>query len=266
VTRVRPSAVAGRFYERRLADLRAEVEGFLAAARAEGPAPKALILPHAGYEYSGPVAASGYAYLASARDAIERVVLLGPAHWHAVDGLAASDAEGFETPLGVVPVDRKAVEDLVAEGLARVDEEAHRREHSLEVHLPFLQVVLDAFRVVPLVTGRTNAEEVARVLDRLWGGPETVVVVSSDLSHYLPYREARVVDERTSQAIAALDAGGVHSDGACGAAGVRGLLTLARRKGMEARILDVRNSGDTAGGRSEVVGYGAYAFAEREPD
>lgn len=258
---VRPPAVAGMFYAAEPSRLRAVVNSLLAPTRVVGPPPKALIVPHAGYVYSGPIAASGYAHLIAARAVIERVVVLGPAHYHRVRGFAVSRAIAFATPLGVVPVDRGTVERLLEQPGVRADEEAHRREHSIEVQLPFLQVVLSRFEVVPLLAGEATEAEVADVLEQIWGGPETAVVVSSDLSHYHAYAEACARDERTSQAIARLDPDGVGAHDACGHVCVRGLLALARRRRLGARILDLRNSGDTAGCRDEVVGYGAYAFS-----
>ena len=258
---IRRPAVAGSFYPARPAALRAAVEGYLRdAGGAEGPAPKAVIAPHAGYVYSGPVAASVYARLAPLRGQIERVVLLGPAHRVRLRGLALPAAEAFETPLGRVEVDRAA--RALLRGLAQVveSEAAHAEEHSLEVHLPFLQATLGRFHLVPLVVGDASPDEVAEVLGRLWGGPETLIVVSSDLSHYLDYASARAVDARTTGAIEALAPEALEFEQACGCIPVQGLLQVARAKGLQVETLDVRSSGDTAGPRDRVVGYGAYAF------
>jgi AmmeMemoRadiSam system protein B len=227
--------------------------------------PKALIVPHAGYIYSGPVAATAYAALGRGARRIRRVVLLGPAHRAYIPGLALPDADAFATPIGTVPIDRAALAQIpwVPRSAA-----AHLREHSLEVQLPFLIRALGAFSLVPLAAGDAEPEEVARVLEALWGGPETLVVVSSDLSHYLPYQIARSVDAGTAQAILGLGASaGITHDHACGATPVNGLLLVARRRGLRPVLLDLRSSGDTAGGRAEVVGYGAFAFYEEEaPD
>lgn len=259
---IRPAAVAGFFYPSDAGELRRSVEAQLAAVPApRTAAPKALVVPHAGYVYSGPVAATAYAALSSARERIERVVLLGPSHRVAFDGLAVPDAEAFETPLGRVPVD--------AEGVARALElpqvqrlgAAHAREHSLEVQLPFLQLVLPRFSLVPLVVGDASSAEVEEVIGALWGGDETLIVVSSDLSHYLPYEEARRLDRITTQAIEGLAAEEIGPDQACGRLPIQGLLLAARRRGLRAQTLDLRTSGDTAGSRDAVVGYGAYAFA-----
>jgi AmmeMemoRadiSam system protein B len=261
--RVRPAAVAGSFYPSGPGQLRDMVEGFLAgaAAGAPGPAPKAVVVPHAGYVYSGPVAASAYARLGLGRDRITRVVLLGPSHRVAFSGLAVSGAMGFASPLGVVPVDAAGEAGLLELGLARAIPAAHAREHSLEVQLPFLQVVLGPFRLVPVVVGEADPEAVARALDRLWGGPETAVVVSSDLSHYLEPAAARALDRATAEAIRDLRPEDLGEPSACGRIPVQGLLAAARRRGLAAEVLDLRNSGDTAGGAGPVVGYGAFAFA-----
>jgi AmmeMemoRadiSam system protein B len=257
---IRRPAVAGLFYPADAAELQADVDAYLTAARAtEGPPPKALIAPHAGYVYSGPVAASAYARLRQAADRVHRVVLLAPAHRLQFRGLAIPDAAEFLTPLGRIPVDRAAlaaVADLPQVG--RLDA-AFDGEHALEVHLPFLQAVLGQFTIVPFVVGDAEADEVAAVLDRLWGGEETLIVVSSDLSHYLDYDAAKARDGRTTRCIEALDPSVGYHD-ACGRNPVNGLLTVARRRGLAVETVDLRNSGDTAGPRDRVVGYGAYVF------
>ena len=260
----RQPAVAGTFYPGDPAALRTEVRALLAEAAPpladSGAAPKALIAPHAGYVYSGPVAASAYRYLAPDRDAIRRIVLLGPAHTRAISGLAIPRDDAFETPLGRVPVDRDAGRAVASLPQVKVDGRAHAREHCLEVHLPFLQEVLRDFAIVPLVIGAARTSEVAEVIELLWGGTETRIVVSSDLSHYHDYETARRLDGETCAAIEGLRPDDVHSGGACGAEGIRGLLSVARRRGLRVRTVDLRNSGDTAGSRSSVVGYGAWAI------
>lgn len=257
---VRPAAVAGMFYSGNPRDLRTAVQGFLGEATATGPVPKAMIAPHAGYIYSGPVAATAYARLRDARGQIDRVVLLGPAHREPVRGLAAPSADAFATPLGEVHVDRDALDRVLALAQVRVQDSAHRLEHSLEVHLPFLQEVLERFTLVPLVAGEATREEVAEVLETLWDGPETLVVISSDLSHYYDYETARRLDSATSRAIEALKPENIGYEQACGRVPINGLLTVARRLGLKAETIDLRNSGDTAGPRDQVVGYGAYVF------
>ncbi|MEE8273482.1 MAG: AmmeMemoRadiSam system protein B [Alphaproteobacteria bacterium] len=258
---IRPPAVAGLFYPGEAEELDAAVRECLAAAETADTAPKALIAPHAGYVYSGPVAASAYARLAAHRDVIERVVLLGPAHRISFRGLAASGASAFATPFGEVPVDAEAIERALALPQVRVLDAAHEMEHSLEVHLPFLQRVLDGFALAPFVVGDAAPEDVAEVIELLWGGPETLVVVSSDLSHFLDYDSARRIDGETARAIEALQPDDIAPDQACGRLPIQGLLRVARARGLEVSRVDLRNSGDTAGPRDEVVGYGAWVFA-----
>ncbi len=257
---VREPAVAGAFYPGSRAALDELVTTLLAGARKPEKRllPKAIVAPHAGYMYSGAIAASAFALLEPCGDAIERVVLVGPAHRVRVEGLASPGAAALRTPLGDVAVDTAALAKLdVAESPA-----AHAREHSLEVELPFLQRVAPRARVVPLAVGRAGAAEVARVLEALWGEAETVIVVSSDLSHHLPFDEGRAADERTAARIVALDATPLDGEDACGCAGINGLLRVARAKGLRAELVDLRSSGDTAGPRDEVVGYGAFGFWE----
>jgi AmmeMemoRadiSam system protein B len=265
MNQVRPAAVSGSFYPRQPEALAQEVAALLGAAKQYKHAtPKAIIAPHAGYIYSGPVAANAYARLVPARGQIKRVVLLGPTHFVAVQGLALPDADGFATPLGMVPLDEPSVETLSRLPQVLQSKPAHAREHSLEVHLPFLQTVLEKFTLVPLVVGEATPEEIADVLDFLWGGEETLIVVSSDLSHYLPYETARRVDQATAQAILDLRESVSHQQ-ACGASPVNGLLLAAQRHHLTPELLDLRNSGDTAGDRSRVVGYAAFAFNESAP-
>lgn len=274
---VRPPAVAGAFYPASAATLDAVVERELTDARARararsrshtpsaarGACPKALVVPHAGYVYSGPVAASAYVLLEPFADRIERVVLVGPAHRVFVEGLASPGAERLRTPLGDVVVDTAALEGARPRGAAiGVSAAAHAREHSLEVQLPFLQKVAPHAKVIPLVVGRAPAAEVAAVLEALWGGPETVIVISSDLSHYLPYDVGRRADERTAARIVDLDAAPLDGEEACGAAGINGLVVVARARGLSGELVELASSGDTAGTRAEVVGYGAFAFYE----
>ncbi len=254
----RPPAVAGSFYPADPRQLRTMVDGFLAAVHAESEPVKAIIAPHAGYVYSGPVAGSVYARLKTLRGRIARVVLLGPSHRVGFAGLALSSADYYDTPLGRVALD-KHVENLLA-GLpqVRVFDAAHAREHSLEVHLPFLLETLGTFTLVPLVVGDATPQEVGEVLERLWGGAETLIVISSDLSHYHDYATAQRLDRATSQAIEALRYEDIGYDAACGRNPVSGLLYVARKRGLHAHLIDLRNSGDTAGPRDRVVGYGAY--------
>lgn len=263
---IRPAAVAGMFYPGTSVELGREVLAMLEETRAAPLVPglpKGLIVPHAGYIYSGPVAANAYALLRPAVGIVKRVVLLGPCHRVAVRGLALPAADAFETPLGRVEIDAAAVAALRGLPQVGVNAATHAHEHSLEVQLPFLQQVLRDFTVVPLVVGAATPAEVAEVLDALWGGPETLIVISSDLSHYLDYATARKLDSATCRAIEALDASAIGYDQACGRVPIAGLLTLARRKRLSVTTLDLRSSGDTAGDRRRVVGYGAWMFSER---
>lgn len=262
----RPAAVAGMFYPGDRTALRHALQSYLseAPATAGNAPPKMLVVPHAGYVYSGQVAAQGYALLAGARGKIERVVLIGPTHRVPVRGLAAPTAAAFETPLGTVPVDRAAIDALADLPQVRASDAVHAQEHALEVQLPFLQAVLGRFSLVPLAVGHASPAEVAEVLERLWGGDETLVIVSTDLSHYLPYAAARAADAATLERILALDPS-IDHDGACGATPLNGALQIAKAHGLRPRLLDARNSGDTAGDRSRVVGYTSIAFCEAEP-
>jgi AmmeMemoRadiSam system protein B len=262
---VRDAAVAGMFYPGDPAELRDTVDTLLAEAPPPpkgAPTPRAVIVPHAGYVYSGPTAAVAYARIALGRDTIERVVLVGPTHRVPVLGVALPGAVGFATPLGTMPVPEEWAEERLADvPLALVFAETHRWEHSVEVQLPFLQRTLGDVEIVPLLAGHATGEQVADVLDAFWGGPETLFVISSDLSHYLPYDEAVRVDSSTIVQILALDDPLDH-DQACGATPINGMLVLARRHGLVPTLLDARNSGDTAGDRAQVVGYSAFAFDE----
>ena len=260
MTIIRTPAVAGQFYSGDPRALSATVAALLAEVESvEAPAPKALIVPHAGYVYSGPIAASAYSRLKPWRETYQRVVLLGPAHRFPVHGLALSRADAFRMPMGDVSVDQAATDRLDIPGLGYSDR-AHEFEHSLEVHLPFLQFVLGDFRLVPVVVGDADPGLVADVHEARWGGPETLIVISSDLSHYLDYQAARTIDNRTCAAIERYDAKCLSHDMACGATPVAGLLLVARRHQLQVTTLDLRNSGDTAGDRDAVVGYGAWAF------
>lgn len=256
---VREPAVAGTFYPDHPDRLRRDLEGFLRPVEEEehGPPPKALIVPHAGYIYSGAVAGSVYRKLGPAAEGISRVVLLGPAHTVYLEGMAVPEADCFSTPLGRVPVDQPAIDTIASLPGVVCSNAAHSREHSLEVQLPFLQVLLGDFRLVPLVVGHCDPDRVAAVIDTLWGGPETLVVVSSDLSHFLPYGEAREVDGDTCRRI--LDkSSSLIGEQACGAYAINGLMRSRHGQELSVEVVDLRNSGDTAGDKRRVVGYGAF--------
>ena len=259
--RVRPAAVAGRFYRKEPAALAAQVDRLLASVQPVAPTRRlrALIVPHAGYAYSAPIAAAAYARLRPQAPRIRRVALLGPAHFVGIAGLAIPDADAFETPLGRVALDLEEMRRLPSFAQVRVDAAAHEREHSLEVQLPFLQRILGQFTLVPLVAGHAPPAEVATVI-RALDVEGTFILVSSDLSHYLPYDQARASDRATADRIQALQP--VSWEAACGATPLNGLLEWAVGMGLSSSVLDLRNSGDTAGGKESVVGYGAFAFEE----
>lgn len=260
MNQIRQAAVAGMFYPADAAELKQDINHYLQSNPGQETPPKAMIVPHAGYIYSGPVAACAYSCLGPVRDVIKRVVLLGPAHRVPFTGLASSSANGFATPLGIVPLDQKTIKQLNELPQVHVMDIAHEQEHSLEVHLPFLQIVLNDFELIPLVVGDASKQEVAEVLELVWGGDETLIVISSDLSHYQSYKVAQQIDRATSNAIEKLQPDQIHYDMACGRNPVNGLLEVARHKHLQAKTLDLRNSGDTAGPRDRVVGYGAYVF------
>jgi len=257
---VREPAVAGMFYPESPSELGSMVDRLLAAARVPTQArcPKALIVPHAGYVYSGPIAASAFARVAPFGDRITRVVLVGPAHRKFVGGLASPGAARLRTPLGELAVDTDVISKLAIEP----DAAAHAREHSLEVELPFLQRITPNAKIIPLAGTRAEPEVVGHVLEALWGGPETLIVISTDLSHYEPYAEGRAHDQRTCDRIVAFDTT-IAGEDACGSIGLNGLAWLARKRGdLRIELLDLRSSGDTAGKKDEVVGYGAFAVYE----
>lgn len=262
---IRPPAVAGLFYPGEADELSHDVRAMLDAAPIQHLEPKVLIAPHAGYIYSGPIAASAYASLQQVAPRIRRVILLGPTHRVAVRGLALPGATTFASPLGEIPVDLEAVQAISHLPQVTLSPQAHAQEHSLEVQLPFLQTVLDDFRLLPLAVGMATPEEVAEVLELLWGGEETLIVISSDLSHYLPYPQAQATDRTTVDAIQQLRQPLSHEQ-ACGGTPINGLILAARQHHLRPHLLDLRNSGDTAGSRDGVVGYAAFAFEEPQDE
>jgi AmmeMemoRadiSam system protein B len=260
---VRPASAAGLYYPKDADGLRHALRTLLSSrTTAVARLPKALVVPHAGYAYSGIVAASAYHTLETpAARNIRHVVLLGPSHRVPMRGLAMPSYDFYSTPVGDVPVNDVARLRLRELGLAGIDDAPHRLEHSLEVQLPFLQAVLEDFDLLPIAVGSGPAEQVCRVLEAVWGGPETLIVVSSDLSHYHTYLEAQTIDEQTERLILARRSD-ISDAQACGAGGLNGLMEAARHKGLEVRLLDRRTSGDTAGDNSRVVGYGSFALYE----
>jgi len=256
---IRSPAVAGMFYPADPLQLEQDIRRMLADARPYELVPKALIVPHAGYIYSGAIAATAYATLQSVATRIRRVVLLGPTHRVAIRGLALPGADAFDTPLGRILLDTAGARAAANFPLVSTNAQAHALEHSLEVQLPFLQSVLHDFTLLPLAVGMVSPEEVAEVLETLWGGIETLIVISSDLSHYLPYHLAQRVDNETVQSILKLQQP-IEHDHACGATPINGLIIAARKHHLTPRLLDIRNSGDTAGARDQVVGYASFSF------
>jgi len=257
--RIRLPSVAGQFYPADARQLDEQVSHLISQAQEPDTAmPKAVIAPHAGYIYSGPVAATAYKKVAALKGRIERVVLLSPAHRYGFYGIAWSDVDYFRTPLGDIEVDRQAIEQLHELDFVQSIEQAFDGEHALEVHLPFLQKALGNFKLVPFVVGQTAAEQVASLLELLWGDEKTLIVISSDLSHFHPYPEARQKDRQTAKAIENKAYESLNGHNACGIYPVSGLLLLARQKNLEVELVDLRNSGDTAGSHDSVVGYGAF--------
>lgn len=260
---VRESTVAGTFYTSDPTGLAASIDAMLAQADDMGPVPKAIIVPHAGHVYSGPIAASVYARVRKARKTITQVVLLGPSHSIGFSGMAVTSATTYRTPLGTIPIDSEAMAKIADFPGITVLNQAHEQEHSIEVQLPFLQRTLGEFKLAPLVVGDAPKEEVARLLEALWGDEHTLIVISSDLSHHHPYGEAKRIDANTSARIVSL-AADLTGDEACGCRVINGLLHLARRRGYHVEQVDVRSSGDTAGDQGSVVGYGSYIITEKK--
>lgn len=268
---IRPTAVAGSFYPGHRQTLADNIQILLkqAAENSQSPTspdipstpPKAIVVPHAGYIYSGQTAAIAYSILARWHDTIKRVILLGPVHRVPVRGLALPDVDAFTTPLGEVKLDKAAIASVANMKQVVISYPAHAQEHSLEVQLPFLQSVLDDFEIVPFAVGDASAEEVAEVIEALWGGPETIIVVSSDLSHFLPYSVATEVDKSTVKNILNMQGALTHHQ-ACGGTPVNGLILAAKKHHLHPTLLDLCNSGDTAGDKNRVVGYAAFAFTE----
>ncbi len=257
---IREAAVAGLFYDADARRLSRHINNLMGAITVIPRArPKALIVPHAGYAYSGHTAAEAYQCLRPLRDLITRVVVLGPAHRVYLQGMAVPSVDAFGTPLGEVPLDRSSIASISDLPGVCVSDEAHREEHSLEVQLPFLQTVLARFSLVPIVVGDCAPDRVAAVVDSLWGGEETLIVISSDLSHFHGYEEAGILDARTCDRVVARDSGLTGED-ACGARAINGFMRSRHSRQLAVELLDLCNSGDTAGEKSRVVGYGAFVL------
>lgn len=259
---IREPAVAGSFYPGSAAELESSIQTYLAQVDNQDSSaqPVAMIVPHAGYIYSGPIAASGYAQLVPYADSISRVVLLGPSHRVPLLGIASSSLDSFKTPLGDIPLDKEAIEQLNHLPFIQKYDEAHQWEHSLEVQLPFLQKVLKQFTLVPLVIGQVDDTQVSEVIETLWQEQNTLILISSDLSHYLDYNKARQCDKATCEAIEDFKPQNIHYEQACGRSGIAGMLISAQKHHLQVKTLDLRNSGDTAGTKDSVVGYGCWLF------
>lgn len=258
--RIRKPSVANQFYPGNPQDLKEEIKTFLQCEDQVAPAPKAIIAPHAGYMFSGSVAGRVYARLRPVSNQIKRVILLGPAHRTHFYGIASLSYEALSTPLGNIPVDHGLLQQLEHLKTVLLLDRAHEGEHSLEVHLPFLQTVLEDFSVLPCLFGEATVDMISEFLKRVWGGPETLIVISSDLSHFLDYESARIRDLETSESITTFREADLSPDRACGSLAIAGLLQVAREKGLKSEVVDLRNSGDVTGARDRVVGYGAFAF------
>jgi len=258
----RPAAVANMFYSGDAPTLLHDIKKYIAKVIPGSTTPKAIIVPHAGYHYSGTVAAHAFAQIQQARHSIKKVVLLGPCHRVPLNGLALPSVDYFETPLGKIPLDREAMDNILQLPQVQIFDQTHQQEHSLEVQLPFLQQILDDFDLVPLVVGDASSSEVSEVIERLWGGDETLIVISSDLSHFMDYDTAMLFDGKTCAAIESLNGDALHFKDACGRIPIQGMLESASRRHMKVTTLDMCNSGDTTGARDRVVGYGAWMFEE----
>ncbi len=263
-SRHRAPAVAGSFYPGSGMELEHSVEHYLTQAHPDMATsrPLAMIVPHAGYIYSAPVAASAYKQLIPYADRITQVILLGPSHRVPFTGIATSSMDRFDTPLGEIPLNRKTIEQLNQLPFVTEYDSAHQQEHSLEVQLPFLQKILTRFSLVPLVIGQTSDEQVHQLLEYLWNEPDTLFLISSDLSHYLDYESARKYDFATMKAIEQLKPDRIQYEQACGRSGIAGLLLTAKNHHLKVKTLDIRNSGDTAGSKDQVVGYGSWVFTK----
>ncbi|PJE80943.1 hypothetical protein CI610_00101 [invertebrate metagenome] len=257
--KTRQPAVAGTFYPKSADKLQTMISDFLSDTEKTSIVPKALIVPHAGYIYSGAIAASAYCLLEPLKQTIRRVVLLGPSHHVSFKGLALPDCNNFSTPLGNIPLDTDTMNELLSSSLVHILDQAHQMEHSLEVQCPFLHICLQNFQLIPLLTGDCAPMSVADIIDSLWGGDETLIIISTDLSHYHNYEEARQRDEQTVRAIQQLSPS-LTSGQACGCTPLNGMLTETLHRGMRVTPLDIRNSGDTAGDKKRVVGYGAFSI------
>ena len=258
--KIRPAAVADMFYSANSSELAAQVFDFMDSDEIINIVPKALIVPHAGYVYSGSTAGKGYALAKKLIPVVNKIVLIGPCHRVWIEGLAIPNCQYFETPLGRITIDSTSLLELAKFPQVVISNQAHEQEHSLEVQLPFLQSIFSQFELIPMVVGDISTEALVKVLEFLWGGEETLIVISSDLSHFLDYDTAVAIDNKTSQAIENFDSESISSEMACGCSGIKALLQVANNKNLQVKTIHQCNSGDTAGSKDRVVGYGSYAI------
>ena len=258
--KIREAAVSGLFYPDEPKTLHNMITQLLSNAEILPQQFRAIIAPHAGYIYSGETASHAYKQLEKIKTDIKRIVLIGPAHRVSFSGIASSSADFFETPLGLIPLDTYGIKQLQESAHLKLSDEAHAQEHSLEVHLPFLQTILEDFSLIPLIVGDSDAQSVADVIEYFWDDPSTFFIISSDLSHFHEYNDAKLIDKQTSDAILHIEPEKISYEQACGRLPVNGLLKHAKKYHLKPTLLDLRNSGDTAGDHSRVVGYGAYGF------
>ncbi|MDH5654459.1 MAG: AmmeMemoRadiSam system protein B [Spirochaetia bacterium] len=254
---VRESAVAGSFYpdeKKHLADL---VDSYLSGEDKKNPLPEAIIVPHAGYMYSGAVAGKGYTSIKQLD--IKNILIIGPAHRVYVNGLAIPDCDAFVTPLGKISVNKELYPELVKLPFISINDEAHKDEHCIEVQLPFLQRLFTSFQIIPVLAGNADEEQIQTLFD-LTSGKIDLIIVSSDLSHYNSYETAKNLDRNAANSIEALDPFSLESEQACGSRPIKGLLLYAKRAGLKVKTLVLQNSGDVSGSRSSVVGYGSFIF------
>ncbi len=259
--------VAGTFYPDDPDELSALIQHYLSQANAERQIPKALISPHAGFQYSGPIAAEAYACLLKNKMQIDHVILIGPSHRFPFEGIAATSASAYKTPLGTIPIDQLLMHEILSFPQVDIIDEAFGvQENSLETQLPFLQTVLGKFSIVPLLIGDVEYSDVVEILKVLWDEDKTLIVVSSDLSHYLEDKQAKTIDHETTQAILNLDPNKINFDQACGRVGIQALLSIAKEKKLKPELVDLRNSGDTTGSKDQVVGYAAVHFYQKDSE
>lgn len=263
MNKIRRSAVAGYFYPSNKEILIKQIKNFLENATLKfNYTPYALICPHAGYVYSGPIAGFSYKTLLPNKKNYKNIIILGPSHFEYVNGIAYISAEYFETPLGNAKVDLETLEKIKKLDFLVQNEDAHKKEHSIEVQIPFIQYIFqNDIPILPLAFGKISPEKIKILLETIWN-PETLIIISSDLSHYYDYDTAKKLDKQTSDAILNLDSDAIQYEQACGRIGIQGLLMFAKEKNWKAYLLDLRNSGDTSGSKTQVVGYGAWSFTD----